>query len=110
MFKKLCDFKGEEEAWNAIAELIEPLSDIASDTKVGAYLTGEGNKGDAAKYIATEHRIAATKILAVLAGQDYEAFKKTITPAVILIGVVTILNDKELIDLFRSQGSMTDES
>jgi phosphoribosyl 1,2-cyclic phosphodiesterase len=36
--------------------------------------------------------------------EEYEKFKTEITPATIFLGVVTVLNDKELIDLFLSQG------
>ena len=112
VFKKLNDFKGEEEAWTLVAELIDPLSDIATDEKIGAMLAGKAkmSKKDAAKYIVSNHKEAATRILALLASQDYETFKKEITPALIFMGVVTVLNDTELIDLFLSQGSMTVES
>ena len=105
-FKKLCDFKGENEAWKVIGELIDPLADIASDEKIREMLTGKSglDKKGAAKYICSNHKENATKILAILAGEEYEKFRAKITPATIFLGVVTVLNDKELIDLFLSQG------
>lgn len=106
MFKKLCDFKGEEEAWNAIAELIDPLADIAADEKIKEMLTGKSqiDKKSAAKYIVSNHKESATRILALLAGETYEKFKAEITPPTIFLGVITVLSDKELIDLFLLQG------
>ena len=111
-FKKLCDFKGEAEAWDAIAKLIEPLADIATDSTIGEFLTGKAKatKIEIAQHIAKKHYAPATKILSILAEQDYDDFKKTVNPAMILTGIITILNDKEMIDLFRSQGSMMGES
>lgn len=109
-FKRLCDFKGEDEAWDVIGELIDPLSDIATDPDISRMLTEKADKKTAAKYIVSKHKTSATKILALLAGEDYETFKQKITPAAILIGVITVLNDRELIDLFMSQGLTMDES
>lgn len=107
-FYKLCDFKGEDEAWAIVANIIEPLAEIATDEKVKAELKGDRMK--LAKLIVETHKQSATKILALLAKQDYETFKKEITPAAIAIGVMTALNDTELIDLFQSQGLTTDEN
>ena len=103
-FKKLSDFKGEEEAWGVIAELIEPLGEIAEGGEIVKKFTSDTPKAEIAKYVIKNHKSPATKILAILACVDYETFKETITPGDILIGVVSVLNDKELVDLFMSQG------
>ncbi len=101
-FTKLSEIKGEEEAWDVVAELIDPIADIATDEKIRLALTGEAklDKKAAAKYVVKAHKKEATKILALLSGQDYDTFKATITPADIFLGVITVLNDRELIDLF----------
>ena len=104
-YLKLTDFKGEDKAWEVIAELIEPLSEIASNLNLAEKLKDkDAKKSEIAKVICKDYKTPATKILAILSDTDYETFKETVTPADILLGVITVLNDKELTDLFLSQG------
>lgn len=104
-YKKLSEFKGEDAAWDVIAELIEPLSEIASNLNLAEKLKDkDAKKSEIAKVICKDYKTPATKILAILSDTNYETFKESVTPADILLGVITVLNDKELTDLFLSQG------
>lgn len=102
IYKKLSDFKGEDEAFEVLEKIIDPLAELASD-KVVQEAFGKGLK-EAAEYIVKSHKTAVTKLLAALACKEYEDFKQEITPASILLGTLTVLNDGELLDLFQSQG------
>ena len=105
MYKKLNDFKGDK-AWDVLVDLVDPIACIATDEAVQAAFKGKAEIKELAKTIVKGHKADVTAILATLAEKDYETFKDEITPTDILLGVVSILNDREIIDLFLSQGQI----
>lgn len=101
---KLSDFQGEA-ALDLLADLIEPVGEIASDKDiVKAY--SEGNKFKAIAAAIKAHKQAVIKILALLDGVPVEDYKVNVftLPAKLL----ELLNDPEVAMLFTSQGQMGD--
>lgn len=96
---KLSDFKGEA-ALDALADLIEPVADVAGDKEVVDYVRSK-QYILAVKSAIKNHKRSVITILAVLDGADPETYKPGLTtlPAKLL----EILNDPELTDLFFSQ-------
>jgi hypothetical protein len=119
IFKRLSDFKGAD-AWNAMADMMEPLSEIFKDKEISerennTVAKNDGESGDEsdnkkalAEVICRNHSDSATKILAILAEEDYETFKSKITLPLLFLGVITIISDPDLISLFTLQGLTTD--
>lgn len=101
MYRRLEDFKGDE-AWDVIIELVDPIAEIATDEDVKKAITTDLKS--AAKAIVKNHKAAATTVLAVLSERDPEELRATINPIDIMAGVLSILQDANVINLFLSQG------
>lgn len=102
--KKLSEYENEE-ALNLLAEIIEPISSIFSDKEfVDSF---KDSKLSAIKYVLKVHPKDVISILASLNGVPVEEYKcNAVTLPVMLMQV---LNDKELLDFFKSQGLKMDE-
>lgn len=107
MYKKLNDFKGDA-AWDVLIDIVDPIATIATDEEVKKAFTNKAEIKDFARAVVKNHKAEATKILAALAEKDYETFRNEITVTDILLGVLSILKDREVIDLFLSQGLTTE--
>lgn len=101
MFKKLSDFKGEAEAFEVIDRLLDPIAEITTDKDFLKMFKEKTPRIDIAHYLVKNHAAEATKILAILAEKDYEKFKESITPTTVLVGIVSLLNDEEMLSLFH---------
>lgn len=103
---KLSDIRGED-ALNAIADLIDPISEIAQD-KILVGLLRARNKIEAIKLGLRQHQRSILTILAVLNQQDVETYNPSLTeiPKMLL----DLLNDEELLNLFSSQAKLTEET
>lgn len=97
---KLSDLKGEA-ALDALADLIEPASEIMTDKEVVA-LFKSGQRTKAISKAIKNHKKAVITILAITEGENPEEYKPSVLslPAKLL----EILNDKEMLDLFQLQG------
>ena len=103
---RLSDFKGEA-ALDALADLIEPVADVAGDSKV-ADLIRSKQYVKAVKVAIKGHKRSVIEILAVLDGADPATYQPSLTtlPAKLL----EILNDPEFVDLFSSQGQTEEQT
>lgn len=105
--RKLSEVKNED-ALELIAEVIDPLSSIIGDPAVKAMRSNKASKLDIMKWVLKDH---PQEVLAVLAALDGEAVEDYEISALELpMRVLEILNDKELISLFTSQGQMTEKT
>lgn len=103
---RLSEIEGEQ-ALDVLADIIDPIAEIATDEKVqNIYNSGEP-KIMIAKEMLKNHKKAVIQIMAALDGEDPETYRFTLTslPA----KVMDILNDPELEQLFQSQGQMKDK-
>lgn len=101
---KLSDFQGEA-ALDLLADLIEPVGEIASDKNIVKAYT-EGNRFKAISTAIKSHKQSVIQILALLDGVPVEEYKVNVftLPAKLL----ELLNDPEVAQLFTSQGQMGD--
>jgi len=114
---KLSEFKGER-AIEVIADLIEPIADIASDPKCADLFHGDVKKGESARdagirnlkakvpYLLKTHKKSVIAILAILSDAPVESMNLF----TIAKGVVEIFSDKELIELFTSAAPSVEET
>ena len=104
--KKLNEFRGEE-ALDLLADLIEPAAEIMTDKQLVA-LFRERNMAKAASVAIKGHKRAVLQILALLNGEDPEAYAPSVfaLPKMLL----EVLNDPELVDLFSSQGQTEEQT
>ena len=103
---RLSDIKGEK-ALDAMADLIDPLADIAQNKILVGLLRGK-NYVDAVKIGLKQHKKAVLTILAVLNQQDVETYEPTL--AEIPMMLLDLLNDTELANLFTSQVEITEKT
>lgn len=105
---RLSDIRGED-ALDLLAEIIEPITQIASDTEVAEVYRTKGSKiVDIVKVILRNHKKAVLKILALLDGED----PKTYAPSVLEIPakLISLFNDPAFADFFPSQGQSPEET
>lgn len=95
---RLSDIKGEE-ALDMLADILEPLTEIAQDKEFTGNLGR--NTGKAIKHVLKEHKKAIITMLAVINREDVETYQPSLLtlPALLL----DIFNDEEVIRLFQSQ-------
>lgn len=97
---KLDNFKGED-AVDIIADVIEPASDIIADPEFQKLMrTGGIPYIKIAVYVLREHKKPILEIYEALEKES----KENATPTKLLKLIVDILEDKELSELFFSQG------
>ena len=95
-----------EQAMNAVADLIDPVSEICSKELL-TMLSQRDIKG-AAKKLLREHQAAVITILAVMDGVDPAEYR--FNPVQLIVKLVALLNDPELVRLFTSQLQSTEET
>lgn len=107
---KLSDVKGEK-ALDMLADLIDPASEIMADKEIKAVFQTRGKKGAekppkmrAVKLALKKHKGAVMEILAALEGKDPDTYAKEVNILTLPMKLLDILNDKELMGLFTSQG------
>ena len=103
---KLSDIKGEK-ALDAIADLIEPLTELSTD-KIFVGLIRTKNYMDAIKVGLKVHKKSVLKILAILNQQDVNTYEPSL--AEIPKMLLDVINDAELLNLFSSQAETTKET
>lgn len=88
-----------EQAMNALADLIDPVSEICS--KELLQLLSDRNFKGAAKKLLREHQRAVITILAVMDGEKPENYR--FNPFQLLMKLIALLNDPDVVQLFTSQ-------
>lgn len=114
---KLSDIKGER-AIEVIADLIEPISNIANDKDCADVFTVKAVKGEKAEVTAKKHLIKKVpvllknhkadviKIIAILDGKD--ASEMTVFGIVGFL--INVIKDEALIELFTSAARSVEET
>lgn len=106
--RKLSDFKGDA-ALNLLEELIDPIGEIAGDQKIIRMFQKRDIKG-AAKSMLGEHRGSVIQILATLDGITPEKYLEQVSIFTVPMALLDLLNDPDLVELFRYQGQATASS
>ena len=103
---KISEIRGEH-ALEVLADILDPVTVIASDTKFQEFLI-KGNKIGAAKYLFKKRPKETLVILAYLDGEDPKDYNPTLPqiPAKIL----EILNDPVFRPFFESQGRSQEDA
>ena len=94
--RKLSEFEGDE-ALDALAELIEPATEIMSDKALAEAFRSK-DRIKAVKMIITDHKKSITQILAILDGEDPATYKPKLVT--LPIKILEVLNDPDLEELF----------
>lgn len=114
---KLSEIRGER-AIEVIADLIEPIADIASDPKCADLFRGEVKKGETPReagirnlkakvpYLLRAHKHNVVSILATM--NDVPADQLNLFS--ITKGILDMFKDKELIELFTSAAQNVEET
>lgn len=104
--RKLSEIR-DDEAMDVLAEIIEPISNLIMDEEFKDVIRGNKDKKikpdrmKAVKIAITKHREDTVKIMAVLEGVPVEEFHYNLLTLPQM--VLTVFNDKELIDFFSPQ-------
>jgi len=111
------EIKGEA-VIDVLADIIEPVANIAQDEEIKEILKKEiVEEGVDTRALAIErlknhvpkliknHKQDVITILAVLAGEDVDDYRKNLTFAKLFSDVTELLNDAELVSFFTSQVS-----
>ena len=103
---KLSEIKGEA-ALDAVADLIDPITDIAKD-RILVGLIRLKNYPEAIKLSIKAHKKCVIQILAILNQQDPNTYEPSLVdlPRMLL----DLINDPMLADLFQSQAETTEET
>lgn len=105
---KLSEIKGEQ-ALDVMADLVEPIAEIFSDKEVQQIYKAKQPYIKMVKPAIKNHKSAVITILALLDGEDPGKYTKKINLLSLPGKLLEILNDKDLQEVFRSQGQMMDE-
>lgn len=98
---KLSEYKGEE-ALDLLADLIEPAGEIFGDSEFVKLIQSDAPKTTIVKALLKRHKKSVIEILAAIDGvpaEDYSCNVLTLP-----LKVLEVINDKDLISLFQSQG------
>lgn len=95
---KLSEFKNEK-ALDVLAEIIEPITEIVTDSEVKAYIK-EKNKIKAISKAIKNHKKEIIYILAVLDDKPLEGYE--INLATLPLKIMEVLSDEVLNDFFTS--------
>lgn len=105
---KLSDIKGEQ-ALDVIAEIIDPLSEIAMDKDLVREFRSGKPKLLLVKRVIKEHKSSIIKILASLELKTVDEYLETANLITMPNQLLEILNDPQMATLFFSQ-SQTEET
>ena len=103
--RKLSDYKNEE-AIDLLADILDPVTEVFADKGFTEAL--KVNKLSAVKYVLKNHKKGVIQILARLEDTPVEEYECSVLT--MPIALMQILNDKELIDFFKSQGLEIEET
>ena len=100
---KLSEYQGEE-ALDLLADLIEPAGEIMSDKEIGEVF--KENRFKAIGLAIKNHKKAVIQIMATMDGVPVNEYKCNVFS--LPVKILELLNDPEMIRLFRYQGQTGD--
>ena len=102
---RLSEVKGER-ALDVIAELVDPVANIAQDPDVTAMFTGEGEIADKARKavpaLLKGHRSDVVAILSTIAGVAPEEYVAEMSLESVIRDVYELITDEELLAFLSS--------
>lgn len=101
--RKLSEIKGED-AMDVLADLIEPLSEFATD-KTFIAMVRANKRMPAIQYALKTHKKALIRALAIIEGENPDDYNPSILKLPAML--VELFNDPELIALFPSAEPVT---
>lgn len=99
----LSDYKGED-ALDLLADILEPATEIFSDTEFRNAVREKMSKMEIVKMLLKRHKKSILQIMAIIDGADPETYKPNVFT--LPIKLLELFNDKEFLMLFQSQGQM----
>lgn len=118
---KLSDIKGER-VFDVIADIIEPVTNIAQDKDITLFKRETTPDGMTARSFAIKkisknaplllkrHKHDISTLLAVIKGQTVDEYVASLNMATLSIDLLELLNDQELISFFMSAAQTTGSS
>lgn len=110
---KLSDIKGER-VFDVIADIIEPVTNIAQDKEITLFKRETTPDGMTARSFAIKkisknaplllkrHKGDISTVLAVIKGQTVEEYVASLNMATLSIDLLELLNDREFVSFFTS--------
>lgn len=110
---KLSDIKGER-VFDVIADIIEPVSNIAQDNEITLFKREKPPEGVTARAFALQkiaknaplllkkHKGDISTVLAAIKGQTVEEYVAGLNMATLSIDLLELLNDQEFVSFFTS--------
>jgi hypothetical protein len=99
MAKKLLEYTNEE-ALERLADIIEPISEIASDKRFRVAF--KGSRINAIKVLLKHHKSALIDILAIYEGIPREEFSANVVQIITM--ALRLFSDEEIMSVFTSLG------
>lgn len=96
---KLTDIKGER-ALDVIADILEPIMNIAGDKGIRNAVNNPTKRMDAIKIALKKYKKDVITIMAILEGESYEQYCSHLNVMTLPAKIVEIFNDKDLLALF----------
>lgn len=97
-----------EDALDLLADILEPTANVFSDETLIKLVRGGGRPIDAVKHALKNHKSEILEILARIDGVEPADYRGTIIT--MTRDLLEIMNDKELMSFFSSQGQTTVET
>lgn len=104
--RRLSEYK-DDEALDLLADLIEPISEIAADDAFREAMSS-GKRLKAVKIAIKEHKREVKELLAAMEGVPVEDFHCNVLT--VPMRLLEITNDKELFEVFTSQVQELEQS
>ena len=95
---KLSEFKGEE-AMMVLADLIDPISEIAKDEAIKEIRQKQGQMADIIKVLLKNHTKSVLTILAILNRENPETYEPSLIELPTML--VELLKDEEFMSVFH---------
>lgn len=107
---RLSDFKGEE-AMELLANIMDSATEIMADPNIVKMATAvSNNKMPQLEFVSEllrSHSKSILRILALLNKKKVDEYQPN--PIEITKAILELMDDKELVDLFRSQGQLKED-
>ena len=98
--KKLSEYK-DDEALDLLADILDPCAEIFADKELVKCIRAN-ERSKAVKMAIKDHRKDVVAIMARLHGVEVEEFHYNLFTLPMML--LSVLNDKDLLDFFSSQG------
>ena len=100
---RLSEVKGED-TLDVLADIIDPITMIASDEEVKVMRENGSPKLLLVKYLLKAHKSAIIEIMATINRKPIDEFKETLTIESLIKMLIELANDPLLAEVFQSQG------